>query len=294
MRLTRQNILIGVFGLLVAVFGGQWAWEKSVAGPLARRREQAIRLQRQIDQRKAELEQFQRDAEQLAIWESQSLPSDPEIARSLYSDWLRGLAGRLGLLSPTVDAREASRPADSFHLLSVAVQGRGSTAQWVRFLLEFYRAGHLHQIRSMSVTPLDNGRLLECSLGIEALILPSADRDDRLSSVPGDKLAFDNWEDYELIVHRNLFAPSSDSDPTEQTFLTAVNYISGNPEAWFTIRTEDKLMKLRKGESLEIGRFRARIAEIVDPDVILESQGERWLLSIGESLSQALALPPEF
>ena len=36
------------------------------------------------------------------------------------------------------------------------------------------------------------------------------------------------------------------------------------------------------------------LVDIFEDDVIFESVGERWLLSIGEPLADATALPPEF
>jgi len=80
----------------------------------------------------------------------------------------------------------------------------------------------------------------------------------------------------------------------DYAFLTAVNYVDRQPEAWFSIRTNDSVLKLRQGERLEIGSFKGTIAAITDTDVVVESEGERWLLTVGENLSQAAALPPEY
>ena len=41
-------------------------------------------------------------------------------------------------------------------------------------------------------------------------------------------------------------------------------------------------------------RVQGNIQEIQGQDVIVESDGERWLMSVGESVAQALALPPEY
>jgi hypothetical protein len=55
------------------------------------------------------------------------------------------------------------------------------------------------------------------------------------------------------------------------------------------------------GDPLVIGSFEGIVAEIHIDDchVIIESTGkngeaERWLLSLGETLSQAVALPPGY
>ena len=54
------------------------------------------------------------------------------------------------------------------------------------------------------------------------------------------------------------------------------------------------MVKLRPGQTLVIGQFQAEVVEIDEDDVILEADGERWLVAIGENLGEAFALPPEF
>ena len=68
----------------------------------------------------------------------------------------------------------------------------------------------------------------------------------------------------------------------------------GSPQVWFTLRTSGEILKVGKGGDFEIGQFRGSIAEIEGADVIVESDGERWLLTLGERLTDASALPPEF
>ena len=46
--------------------------------------------------------------------------------------------------------------------------------------------------------------------------------------------------------------------------------------------------------AFQIGPVAGTIAEIVGSEVIIESDGERWLLTLGDRLVDAYALPPEF
>ena len=138
------------------------------------------------------------------------------------------------------------------------------------------------------------------AVAIEALVLPGADRADRLSQETVDRLAFARLEDYQPILRRNLFSisPSKTADPTDQAFLTAINHVNGVPEAWFTLRGETNpdqaVVKLRVGQSFTVGQFTGKVAEIAEDDVVFQAGDERWLVGIGESLGQAFALPPEF
>jgi hypothetical protein len=125
--------------------------------------------------------------------------------------------------------------------------------------------------------------------------LPLKEPKDELSRTVSDRLALEKWEDYAVIPRRNLFGTGGSSDPTEHAFFTAVRYVDGLPEVWLTLRTEDKVLKLKPDTSFQVGQFNGKLREVTeDDDVILESEGQLWLLSLGESLAQAFALPPEY
>ena len=83
-------------------------------------------------------------------------------------------------------------------------------------------------------------------------------------------------------------------DAADYASARSIHRIDGQPEVWFTVRTNDEILRLHQGEVLEVGVFRGTVVEISDSDVVLESDGERWLLTVGENLTQAAALPPEF
>ena len=116
--------------------------------------------------------------------------------------------------------------------------------------------------------------------------------EDRLSLDRSDRLASARLEDYRVIVQRNLFAVGSGSNATDHAYLTAVNAVNGRPEAWFSLRAEDRILKLHEGEDLAVGTFHGTVREIAGTEVVLESEGQRWLLTIGDNLGQAFALPP--
>lgn len=313
----RQYILGGIFALLLLYFGGEWAWQKAVRQPIEDRQTKAERLQREIEKRKLELKRIRKAAQELALWQSQSLPSNSEIARSLYQAWLWELVGHVGLDNPNVEVREAAGRKGSYLVIAASIGGRGTLEQITQLLYEFYRAGHLHQMRSLILTPLKEGRI-NLAAEIEALVLPGADREDRLTTLPSDRLAGQRLEDYRVIAQRDLFGTGSLADPIEHTLLTAVSYVNGVPEAWFSVRSGDRLVKLLPdrspaeapsadagaaaqttvvlgpGESFRVGQFTAKVLRIDEEDVILESEGRRLLLTIGESIAQAALLPPEF
>ncbi len=294
MNQYRKKLLMAVGAVMGLYFGGEWLLTNMLEIPLEMRRAQTARLNKEIESKQVQMEKLRRSSKELESWKARSLPSNLEVARSLYQAWLLELVGHVGFSNPNVDSNEPINRKDRFHVLVFSLRGRGTLAQLTRFLYEFYSTDHMHQIRSLGFTPLGGSDQLDLTVSIEALVLPQADRKDHLASHRSDRLASPRLEDYQVIVQRNLFGATGGADISEFTFLTAVNYVDGQPEAWFSVRTNDTILKLRKGEGVEIGQFKASIAEITDADVILESDGERWLLTIGERLTQAAALPPEY
>ncbi|NUQ66571.1 MAG: hypothetical protein HUU20_29260 [Pirellulales bacterium] len=290
----RKYILYGALGTMLLFYAGDWLLQNALEGPLQARRDKVAQLEADIEKREGQLLQAREIRKQLDALAARSLPANVEVARSLYQGWLLELVNYVELAGPNVDSGEPVGRRGMFQVISFSVRGRGTLEQLTRFLYVFYNAGHLHQIRSLAITPLKESDQLDLAVSIEALVLPGADRTARLTGLRSDRLAYRDLKDYDVIVRRNLFGAGGASDATDYTYLTAVNYVNGKPEAWFDVRTETKLLKLREGQTLEIGPFQGRIAEIADTDVILECGDERWLLTIGENLAQASALPPEF
>jgi len=288
----RKGLLLGVATVVLAMICGDWLWRNAVEGPTELRERRLAGLQRARQQRENALAQARKAGQQLAKWEAQSLPSDPEVARSLYQAWLLELVGFVELRNPNVDSGSPVSRKGLYQTISFSVRGRGTLEQLTTFLFEFYSADHLHQIRSLSITPLQKSDQLDLSISIEAAVLATATRRDRLSTERSDRLASEPLEDYYPIARRNLFGFGGNPDATDYTYLTAVVHVDDELEAWFTLRATDEVLKLREGQNLSIGQFRGTVREIEASDVVLESEGERWLLTIGENLAQAFALPP--
>ena len=293
MNKYRKYILIAVLGAMGLFFVGDKLLENALEGPLQRSRDDLAKREKELRKLDSELSQARATGKQLDVFRAQSLPSDAVSARSLYRMWLFELAKFVELANPTIEAGEPANRRGMYQVIAFAVHGRGTLQQLVRLLYEFYNAGHLHQIRSITATPLKGSDQLELSVTIEALILHDATRKDRLSSQRVERLAYDSLRDYDPILQRNLFGTAGVSDATDYTYLSSVIYVDGQPEAWFDVRTEARLLKLRQGAQLQVGPFTATLVEISDSDVLLECDGERWLVGLGENLAQATAIPPE-
>lgn len=294
MNNMRQGLMYAVLGVIVVYMGGDFVMKNYIDAPMEQRQARKDQLEKKIKKKKKELLESKAAAKKLAIWENASLPPDTEIARSLYRTWLLDLVEGSGFQSAHVDSGPANSRKGIYDSLSFSVRGKGSLNQVVKFLYDFYRAGHLHKIQSLNLNPVGKGGGLDVVMAIEALVLPGTTNKKQLTTESSNRLAFASLSDYAIISQRNLFGAGGESDESRQAFLTGVTLDGGEREAWFTLRGQDKLLKLRKGGRFEIGHFSGTVVEILDDDVILESVGERWLLSIGEPLADAMALPPEF
>jgi hypothetical protein len=319
----RPYLLGAVFGLMALYFGGEWVVDKVVRGPLDKARQTTEALEKEIKKETGKLARAQQEVDDLNRWRRESLPSDPEAARSLYQAWLLELVEHVKLAGPAVTPGEPSNRRNLYYTIPFAVRGQGNLKQLTEFLFVFYKTDLLHQIRSLNITPVGTAGQLDLSIAIEAAVLPGAgpetaqgataaqrqatiyedfrDRTHqesvRLASVTLAKTADDyrapGLADYQPIVRRNLFGIGDTTDPTDYAYLTTINAVDGEPEVWFTLRATDEILKLRKGDRLEVGDFVGTIAEIEGSEVVIESEGERWLLTLGDRLTDAYALPPE-
>lgn len=315
----RPYVLAGVLGVSLLYFGGEWIVENLLQGPIEGARKTQERLNEEIEKREAGLERAREDARRLARWKTQSLPSDTEVARSLYQAWLLELVEHVKLGNPSVNSGEPLARQGLYHTISFSVRGRGTLQQWTEFLYLFYQTDLLHQIRSLNIIPLSDAAQLDVSVSIETMVLPGAGPEakkgataderqtavfedfrrraggesERLASMTLASYQPPTLADYDPIVSRNLFGVGGSPDPTSHAYLTSINSVDGEPEVWFTLRASGETKKLREGASFQIGQVNGTIVEIEGSDMIFESEGERWLLTLGDSLVDACALPPE-
>lgn len=293
---NREKIWAYGLGAVVGVWALFGLYDRTFRGPAQTRRDKIALLDRKIDRSEQKIQRAERAAEKLRQWNACSLPADTELARSLYQNWLVEIVERAGFEKPNVDSGEAVSKSGVYRRLPFSIRGRGKLEDLVKFLYDFYCADHLHQIQRLTIVPVANSQVLELSLAVEALVLPNADSEDELSDRRSNRLAFDSFVPYRTIHDRNVFGEGGVAalDASDFAFLTAILTVDGQPEAWFTLRTTGEVLKLRVGESFEVGQFRGAVAEIDQQDLVIQSDDERWLVSLGENLGQASALPPEY
>jgi len=306
----REKTLAIVTAALLAVVVGKFlfsAWR----GPVKALRAQRDQLRREVDRKHLQVQRGREAKTRLDEWNTRSLPSDPEIARSRYSSWLFRLGTEVGFQGTKVNATGKGRQrAGVYQGLRFTVQAQATLDKLTQFLYKFYSAGHLHQIRSLTIEPIKGSSNLDLTFVVEALSLPGCDRRDTLSKEPAKRLAASSLDEYQkAIVQRNLFAaykaPSAPPpgpvqapeppkfDPGQYTYLTGIVGIDGEPEAWVIARTTGRKYRLREGDTFEVGEIRAKVIHINQRDAEIEFDGKRWRVPMGDNLREAEPLPDQ-
>lgn len=294
MTKKKQPVVLLLLVGAVLCWGGYRVRRDWLVVPLQERTDEIAKLEENIEKGRTRCEQVRGARRAFAYLRRRSLPADPAVARSLYRDWLFALTEYAGFTNRNVSGTEPYRTTGGCKGISFSVRAIGTQEQLTTFLFEFYSAGHLHQIRAINMTPLPRSGKLDLYLTIEALIMPLAG--DEFCRGKWRRLAYASVDDYQTIADRNFFsadAAVSLIDPIDLTYLSAISYDnSGRRQAWFTQLADDIVLKLTEGDTLEVGVFQGSVSRITESDVVLDSDGERWLLTVGENLAEAAALPP--
>jgi len=291
MKLNRQQLMLIVLAGFGMLSGGDWVLTTMIQGPLDQRTARTRAIEKEIEKREQTLADGRKAGQFLDEWRKQSLPTNTEVARSLYRSWLLERVNAAKLLAPTVDSRSPSNRGP-YRVLPFSLRARGTLDQFVQFLFDFSEAGLLHRVQSLDLNPAGSSGLFDITLSIEALLLPGVEGDE-LNTEPSDWLVSDSVNDYDVISRRNIFGVGMAIDPRRHTFVTAITRSNDLPQVWFQVRDSDKTLKLREGDTIDVDDFQGTIAEIFEQDVTIDADGERWLLSVGDSLADGFAVPPE-
>lgn len=314
----RERILMAAAGGLVLLLGAQFAFQKYTTARQFRQA-QIDALRDQISERELVSARGARAADRIAEWERRSLPADLELANARYGEWLLGLVRDARLQRPNVESTRHLAVSQTvggkneviYHVLPFSVRGRGKVEDVTRLLYQIYRAKHLHQVQRLSLKPTEKEGELDINLSLEALVLPTADRLEKLAEGTSSLLAQTEIDAYlDEIGKRNMFVeykpppppprerprptptpppPVRPSPPpfdtSKYTILTAIIEIDREPQVWLRVRTTGQLVKLREGDPIEIGQFKGRLIRVGLRDVLVENdQGRQMVVALGESL----------
>ncbi len=290
MKPTRRQLLLAVLAVIAVIQVGDWVLNTMIQGPLQARRAKTEQLHEDIRKRESLLAESRNAGKQVDAWQRQSLPADPDVTRSVYRSWLLSIVKNTKLRNATVDSgspstRRAKDKTVLYRSMPFSVRARGSLAQFNEFLFLFSRAGHLHQIASLTLNPISSTGQFDISLGIETLLLPGRKGND-LNSAPSALLASAEFKDYASIAKDNIFGIDG-ADPMQHTMISGITFSNGTPQVWITEQLLDKVTQVGAGAEFDTVALSGRILEVHDQEVIVETSGERMRFPIGQPFSAA-------
>jgi len=301
---SRNHVLLA--GLLLFLFGyvSLWAYQTFYAGPRKKLGDEIAQLSGEIQTGRQNLQVMTQFFEQNTGLYYRSLPRKQNAATSYYIYWLYEVLQYNGYDAPVVRSGSLARPLMGADY-QFTIQCTGSLSQLTNFLFEFYYAPFLHRITSMTLTPVDGKtEKMKLFITVNALALRPHQPEDMYpltEQLPVNvgwhqRLASNNLETYQSIATRNLLQTAKGGiDKADFTRLTGITQTGNQMEVWFSVQTDDSVLKVKLGDSIHSGSFSGKVVEILDyTDIVLErADGSRWLLEYGESLKEAFALPPE-
>lgn len=306
----REKVLAGVVAALLLIVAGRFLYG-GVAQAFAARDSQLESLQNDIRGKQRSKYRGLEALERLEELERRSLPADRDLARTLYQNWLLQLVDGVQLANANVEPGRGAAEGSVYYKLPFTIRGHGSIDQVVRLMHGFYRTDYLHMLRDVTLRPLNESKLLEVRMTVEALVLPGAEPSEKLSAATSRRLAWDDLSSYaSVIVDRNVLAeyqppppPRRETpraaprpeppafDPSRYTLLSAVVGVGPTREAWFIVRTTGEVLRVKQGELLEVGPMQVKIAAIADHSVLLETPSGQQELMLGQRVSDAAGEP---
>lgn len=209
---SRERILGIIVGCVAVLIGGVFM-QRWVSGKFAMRTARLEQLNGDLKKLNRQVTLTKAAQRKIATWAEQSLPANPEVARTRYQDWLVKEMELSGLVEPDVRLQTTQTEKDLFTKHVFTVEANGTLPQVVELLHAFYSVDWLHRITQLKLRPVKDSKLLTVSLHVEALSLLKALATEQLPDRKSNRLELPSRDAYyDRIVGRNLFGPRN-QDP---------------------------------------------------------------------------------
>ena len=308
----REKILLGAVCAILGYLGLEWFIVNSVQGPIAAKEAQIEDLFGKIEAKRKELHAARIAQNDLARWRDRALPANVNLAQTAYQEFLRKLVEDVGIEAPTItpNAVFRNRKAGHFVRLPFTLTAKCGLDQLTRLLHRFYGSGLLHQVRGLSLTPVitdDAVRTFDLTLTIEAASMRDAAAKDGLPNVPPEapdapKLA--SLDHYAVFESKNVFQPTKlvdkappppprvaepvravVEDDREDYKVTGTVEVDGVATLWLGNDETNQPLFVPEGEYLDIPGMRAKVIKVSPREVLLEVDGRRGPLELGQTLA---------
>lgn len=307
MKQLRNFILVLLIFAAAGGYFGTMAWRSSYKAPREKIAAHKAKLQQDIDLGKQNLTIMQQTVQNHTTLFSRSFPLNRIAAQTQYQMWLIQLAEFCAMESTHVTIGEY-KPGRGYATEQFQVKTSCTMPQLYRFLYEFYWSSYLHRINSLDIRSLERSDLLEVAIIVEGLTLAKTNPqapyplvDQFPISTPLRRMTSGPYKAYDEVAKMELFRYSAPGiDNANYLLLTGTpsvtDAVSDKKVAYsrWKLETEDRSFSLKKGERLAVGSFEGVIDEIDEDMVVLrQNNGYRWVINLGDKLSDAVAVPPD-
>lgn len=290
-------LLLGA-GIIGLFYFGDQAYRAYVEKPTRDRQTQISKIKKGIEQANDLIAQKLSVQKQLDAYEKMSLPLDTEVTRTMYQGWLLGLVKSLELSGTTIDAgnpvavtiqrqkpkKNQSKRKTIMYRYSYSLRCRGSLQQLVTFLYKFYRSGHLHKIRSLSLNPSSGGSKIDANISIEALALVRTERETELSTLSVNRMKIQDEKHYLSIARRNIFSRTGDN-VLNKVRITGITFgKAGKPQVWIKPDPDKPTLVFHNDEKVNIESHQIEILDIQARSVLLLVDGLATQVELGKTI----------
>ena len=202
----RERILAIAVGSLLVLGAGQWVWNK-YNDAVKSRQDEVDSLTMKQAQLAETVQQGIIATNRMGQYESRSLSSDVERARSDYQRWLLDTVSATGIRKPKVDPSPTAMPVQGVYTkLNYKVTGETEFSDVLDLMHTFYAKDYLHQISKLDLVPNRSGGF-GLKMSVDVVLLDSAPADAVEPANTSWRVAADKSQYLDPILNRNLFEP---------------------------------------------------------------------------------------
>lgn len=246
----------------------------------------------------------QKQGKRLESFAARALPDDPQLARSLYQQWLLNLVETNELTSASVDAAQPIRVEIRSrtkkgkrqlvgHRINYSLRGQATLAKLSGFLNDFRKAGHLHKIRAITLNPIGNEGRLDADLTIEVLCLEASANKEQLGLWEVVDEAAIAPSTYNHLVRRNLFARGFAKALFEVELKAITSNREGIAQAWFRIDGRGTTKTIAAGNQIPVALHDIVVIEVLSNKVLVRVNEESHWIKLGQSIGEVCSSTQE-
>ena len=284
---------LAVFGL----YGLDSLYRIWIERPNQQRTAKLDDLNEMLNASKSEQLVAQKQGKRLESFAARALPDDPQLARSLYQQWLLNLVETNQLTSASVDAAQPVRLEIRSrtkkgkrqlvgHRINYSLRGQATLGKLSGFLNDFRKAGHLHKIRAITLNPIGNEGRLDADLTIEVLCLEASANKGQLGVWEVVDEAAVAPSTYDHLVRRNLFARGFAKALFDVELKAITSNRDGIAQAWFRIDGRGTTKTIAAGNQIPVALHDIVVIEVLKNRVLVRVNEELHWIKLGQSIGE--------